>query len=182
MKLTGLQITAQLRDNLDVSIGRHLYAVLGTYAQLAVFEREALAQMKFSDGRPLPQAVNLNRMLMDRLGDEDLRDLVRSEGKRPQAIQRRLNLEFDALLAQLLDEHHFLTLKQVELLFAYRLDLQTIRARATNQNHILLLLPGEKRGDHVVLFAEADARFHRELAFQLVADNHLWELNDADPV
>jgi len=179
MKYTGPQITTLLRENLRVPVGRHLYAVLGAYAQLEQFERETLCQMTLPDGRKCPQALNLNRALMDRLGDADLRSLVRSEAKRPQAVQRRLNLELDALLAGCLEHEHFLALKQIELVFAYQLDLQTLRARASNQNHILLLLPGEVRGDHVTLFTEAGARFQRELPGQLIAENHLWELADA---
>jgi len=187
MKLSGPQITTILRENLQINSGRHLYGVLGTYAQLAVFEKNTLSQATFSpqtlspnEGAVPHKAINLNIALMDRIGDEDLRELVRSEGKRPQTIQRRLNLTFDSLLADLLAKDHFIILKQIELLFAYDLDLQTIRARASNQNHILLLLPGEKRGDHVALFTEANARFHRELPYQLIADNHLWELENAN--
>ena len=186
MKLSGPQITTILRENLQIDSGRHLYGVLGTYAQLAAFENDILSQINLLSQEPgnattaRHQVVNLNFALMDRIGDEDLRDLVRSEGKRPQTIQRRLNLTFDSLLANLLEKDHFIILKQIELLFAYDLDLQTIRARASNQNHILLLLPGEKRGDHVALFTEANSRFHRELPYQLIADNHLWELDNAN--
>jgi hypothetical protein len=186
MKLSGPQITTILRENLQIDSGRHLYGVLGTYSQLAAFENDILSQINLLSQEPgnattsHHQVVNLNFALMDRIGDEDLRDLVRSEGKRPQTIQRRLNLTFDSLLANLLEKDHFIILKQIELLFAYDLDLQTIRARASNQNHILLLLPGEKRGDHVALFTEANSRFHRELPYQLIADNHLWELENAN--
>ncbi len=179
MKLSGPQITTELRNRLQNPMGRHLYAVLGSYAQLEVFENDTLSQMALPDGRKCPPAVNLNRAIMDRLGDDDLLALARGEARRPLAVQRRLNHEFDALLASLLENDHFIVLKQVELLFAYRLDLQTIRARATNQNHILLLLPGEKRGDHVTLFAEASPDFHREIPGQLIADNQLWELENA---
>ncbi|MCX6083331.1 MAG: hypothetical protein NTW32_27710, partial [Chloroflexi bacterium] len=85
----------------------------------------------------------------------------------------------DSLLANLLTQDHFVILKNLELLFAFELELETVRARANNQNHILMMLPGEKRGDHIVLFSEAEQRFHRQLPFQLIADNHLWELDNA---
>ena len=179
MKISGAQIVSALRENLSNHSGRHLYGVLAPYAGLARFEQESLSQASLVEGKRFPAAVNLNLGLMERIGDDDLRQLVRSEGKHPTAIQRRLNLEFDALLGSLLEGEHFLILKQIELLFAYSLDLQTIRARATNQNHILLLLPGERRGDHIALFTEANARFQRELPYQLIAENHLWELEDA---
>ena len=76
------------------------------------------------------------------------------EARLPQTVQRRLNQEFDLLLLDYLQNASFLILKQIELLFAYNLDLHVIRSRATNQKHILLLLPGVKRGDHITLFSE----------------------------
>ena len=179
MKYSGPQITNLLRENLQVDIGRHLYAVLGTYAQLAAFEKIDLPQVYLTDNQPFPPAVNLNRALLDRLGDEDAKELARNEGKRPKAVQKRLSVEFDALLASLLSQCRYLAVKQIEMLFAFELPLETFRARAVNQNHILLLLPGEKRGNHVLLFSEADSQFHRILPDQLITDNHIWELDNA---
>ncbi|MDD5368130.1 MAG: hypothetical protein PHQ40_03515 [Anaerolineaceae bacterium] len=178
-KFSGPQTTHLLRENLQRDIGRHLYAVLASYEQLSAFEESDLSQVKLPDGTPFPAPVNLNQALLNRLGDDDLKALVKNESKRPQAIQRRLSLEFDALLAGQLEPCHFLAIKQIELLFAFDLPLETFRARAANQNHILLLLPGEKRGDHVLLFSQADPRFHRTLPEQLITDNHLWELDHA---
>jgi hypothetical protein len=179
MKLKGMQIITNLRESLQVEIGRHLYAVLAGYASLEAFENNELAQARKIDGTSMPKACNLSRSLLDRIGDSDLRDLVKQEGKYPIGVKRRLANELDALLANLLNQDHFLILKNLELLFAFGLELETLRARANNQNHILLLLPGEKRGDHVILFSEAEGRFHRQLPFQLIADNHLWELDHA---
>ena len=179
MKLKGMQIITNLRESLQVDIGRHLYAVLAGYAQLEAFEKNELAQARKIDGTSMPKAINLSRSLLDRIGDSDLRDLVKQEGKYPIGVKRRLGNELDGLLANLLSQDHFLILKNLELLFAFGLELETLRARANNQNHILLLLPGEKRGDHVILFSEAEGRFHRQLPFQLIADNHLWELDHA---
>jgi hypothetical protein len=179
MKLKGSQIITNLRENLQVEIGRHLYAVLAGYAQLDAFERNELAQARKVDGASMPNAINLSHSLLDRMGDSDLRSLVKQEGKYPIGVKRKLDHEFDALLANLLIQDRFVILKNLELLFAFDLELETIRARATNQSHILLLLPGEKRGDHIFLFTEAEQRFHRQLPFQLIADNHLWELDHA---
>lgn len=179
MKLKPSQIVTTLRENLQVDIGRHLYAVLASYAQLDAFERQDLAQARKSDGTPMPKSINISRSLLDRIGDSDLRDLVKQESIFPTSVQQRLGRAFDALLADLLYQDHFVILKNPELLFAFDLELETIRARANNQNHILLLLPGEQRGEHVFLFTEADSRFHRQLPFQLIADNHLWEFDHA---
>jgi hypothetical protein len=178
MKITGPQVISEIREKLQFGVGRHLYGALGGYAQLADFEETALAHAQDPQGRPFPEPVNLNRELLARIGDEDLRKLIQAEARRPQAIQRRLGQELDALLASLLEQHPFLILKQLELLFAYGLDLSVFRTRATNQNHILLLLPGARHGDHIALFHEAGSRFQRTLPPNLIADNHLWELKD----
>ena len=178
MRITGPQVISELREKLRFDVGRHLYGVLGTYAQLADFEAAALTQALDPQRRRLPQAVNLNRELLARIGDGDLRGLVRAEARRPHTIQRRLTQELDNLLGELLQEHRFLILKQIELLFAYELDLGAFRTRATNQNHILMLLPGARYGDRVTLFHEGGSRFLRTLPPNLIADNHLWELKD----
>ena len=179
MKLTGPQVIGELRDKLPVGVGRHLYAVLGTYAQLAHFELDHLAQARDLEGHPLPVPLNVNRELLARIGDEDLRQLVRDEPRRPQTVQRRLNQELQDLLNDRLRASWFLILKQIELLFAYELDLTAFRTRASNQSHILLLLPAERRSDHITIFHEADARFQRTMPENLIADNHLWELTNA---
>ncbi len=177
-KVSGQQVTNLLRENLQVDIGRHLYAVLGSYERLTAFEAKDLAHFRFPGDTPFPPAINLNAALLSRLGDDDLKGLVKNEGKRPLAIQRRLSLEFDTLLAALLEKNRCIAIKQIELLFAFGLPLEAFRARATNQNHILLLLPGEIRGDHVMLFAQSRTQFHRTLPDQLITANHLWELEN----
>ncbi len=151
---------------------------MGSYKQLEKFEREDLATATDSNGAVLPRPVNVNRDLLARIGDADLRRLVAHEGKRPQSIQWRLNQEFDLLLKDLLKNHTLLILKQLELLFAYSLELSVLRTRASNQDHILLLLPGERRGEQLIIFHEAGAQFHRSIPGNLIANNHLWELTD----
>ena len=177
MKLTGPQFISQLREKLQFDIGRHLYGVLGTYKQLAQFEREDLRQARMPDGALFPRPINLNKTLLDNIADEDLRRLVRDEARRPHTAQSRLNQELDAVLGELLKNTNFLIVKQIELLFAYNLDLSVFRTRASNQHHMLLLLPGARRGEQVNLFQDADPRFHRLLIPNLIADNHLWELS-----
>ena len=178
MTLTGPQVISALREKLQFSAGRHLYGLLGTYAQLARFEDSDLPQARDPEGNPFPVPVNLNHELMARIGDDDLRQLVRDEARRPQAVQRRLGQELDNLLGHLLQSDHLLILRQMELIFAYSLDLSVFRTRATDRNHILLLLSGERRGDRITLFHDADPRFHRSLPGNLIADNHIWELKD----
>jgi hypothetical protein len=177
MMLTGPQVIGELRGKLPMNVGRHLYAVLGTYAQLEQFETLHLAQARDADGQPFPTPVNVNYALLARIADDDLKQLVRDEPRRPQAVQRRLNLELQALLDEALAASCFVILKQLELLWAYELELTVFRTRAANQNHILLLLPGERRGEHITIFHEAEARFHRALPGNLITETHLWELD-----
>ncbi|HOU13761.1 MAG TPA: hypothetical protein PKZ84_11645 [Anaerolineae bacterium] len=180
MILTGPQIINVLREKLQFAAGRHLYGVLGSYANLARFEEEDLAHARLADGARFPVPHNLNKVLLDNIGDDDLKRLGQDEARRPQAVQSRLNQELDRVLGALLHEQHFIILKQIEMLFAFSLDLGVFRIRASNQNHILLLLPGERRGDQVLLFHEAEARFQRLLISNLIADNHLWELGERE--
>jgi hypothetical protein len=176
MKLTATQIISELRTRLQVDVGRHLYGVLGSYAGLEGFERTHLAEARNLDGAPFPAPLNLNRALLDSIADDDLRSLIRDEARQPLATQRRLNEHLASLLTSRLREAHFLIVKQIELIFAYELELTVFRTCATNDKHILLLLPGERRGDRITLFHEAEARFQRTLPDNLLADNHLWEL------
>ena len=178
MKLTGPQIISQLRDKLTFDVGRHLYAVLGGYEQLDQFERRDLAQARDPEGQSFPLPFNVNRELLARIGDDDLRHLVKVEARRFNAVQRHLNQAFDQLLHDLLQQNRLIILKQLELLFAYSLDLSVLRTRASNQSHILLLLPGERRGERLLIFHEAAERFQRSIPQNLVADNHLWEMAD----
>ena len=179
MKLTGPQIITQLRDKLSFDVGRHLYAVLGTYSQLTQFEQHDLAQARETEGQPFPTPFNINQELLARIGDDDLRHLVNVEARRFNAVQRHLNHAFDRLLHDFLQQNRLIILKQTELLFAYSLDLSVLRTRASNQSHILLLLPGEQRGERLTIFHEAAERFQRTIPQNLVADNHLWELNSS---
>ena len=178
MKMTGPQVISDLLDKLRFAVGRHLYAVLGSYARLAQFERADLAQARDLKGNRFPAAINLSHELLRRIGDEDLCQLTRDEARRPQAVQRRLERELDALLGDLVHQHWLVILKQMELVFAHSLDLSAFRTRAVNDAHVLLLLPGERRGERVVLFHEGGSRFERFLPGNLIADNHIWELKD----
>ncbi len=178
MKTSGPEIITELREKLKFDIGRHLYGVLGSYQQLDRFEKTDLGNATLPNGEPFPPAVNLNRVLLASIGDEDLKKLVRDEAKRPQAVQRALNNSLNNVLGTLMTESNLLILKNLELIFAYDLDLSFFRTRATDQNHLLLLIPGERRSDHITVFQEASTRFHRPLPSNLIADNHLWELID----
>jgi len=174
--LNGPQIISELRKQLQNQSGRHLYAVLGTYQQLENFEKNDLAPALTADGRILPKPVNFNRDLLVHIEDEALRRMVRDESRRPQAVESQLNQAFDQVLRKHFSEKYLLILKQCELLFAYKLDLSKLRTYATNQNHLLLLLPGRQVSNQILLFHESDQRFQTQFPGQLVTENNLWEL------
>ncbi len=178
MKLPGPQIISELRDKLRFDVGRHLYAILGTYAQLRRFEDGDLAHAVDFAQHLFPTPINLNQSLLQRIPDDELRNLVRDEARFPQSVRGNLNRAVQAVLQQELQAKNLLIIKQLEMLFAYNLDLTIFRTSATNQKHILLLIPGERRGQHVALFQDADQRFHHTLPDNLIADNHMWELSN----
>ena len=116
--------------------------------------------------------------MLDRIDDDELKSLVQTEASRVGSVKKRLSDELDTLVAHELATRSLLNLKNVELLFAYDLELNCLRIRATNQKHILLLLPGECVGDRITLFHEAPPHNHRTLPTNLVPENHLWELSE----
>jgi hypothetical protein len=175
MKLSGHEINSQLRQKLEMPTGRHLYVVLGIYERLERYEKVDFREAGLPSGG---EPVNVNHNLLERINDEELKRLVQTEASRTESVKDRLAKELDALVAEKLNEGSFLTLKNMELLFAYDLELNCLRIRATNQKHILILLPGEKVGNRITLFHEAPSNNHRTLPTNLVPENHLWELNE----
>lgn len=177
MKLSGPLIITRLQKKLRSTSGRHLYGILGKYKQLARFEKENLSQGRTPEGKKLPKPVNVNKTILDRLDDESLRDLVKNEGRTPRVIEKRLGAEFDSLLADGFQRSNILILKHFEILYAYDVELDCLRRRATNENHIILLLPGIIINDRIPLFTETESVNHRIFTGNLIANDHIWELN-----
>lgn len=178
MKLSGHEINTQLRQKLEMPTGRHLYVVLGTYERLERYEKVAFREARSPSGNRLGDPVNVNHHLLDRINDDELKRLVQTEASRTESVKDRLSKELDALVAEKLNGGWFIALKNLEILFAYDLELNCLRIRATNQKHILVLLPGERVGDRITLFHEAPQNNHRTLPTNLVPENHLWELSE----
>jgi hypothetical protein len=178
MKLSGHEINTQLRQKLEMPTGRHLYVVLGTYERLERYEKVAFREARSPSGNRLGDPVNVNHHLLDRINDDELKRLVQTEASRTESVKDRLAKELDALVAEKLNGGWFIALKNLEILFAYDLELNCLRIRATNQKHILVLLPGERVGDRITLFHEAPQNNHRTLPTNLVPENHLWELSE----
>jgi hypothetical protein len=176
MKMSDHEVNSHLRERFHNVAGRHLYVILGTYDALARYERIAFPEVRDPDNEQLRPALNVNYTLLERLPDEELKELVQNEARRPQQVKDRLYHELDRLLAEELAKNSIVTLKQVELLFAYDLELDKLRTRATNQKHILLLLPGQRSGDNIWLFHEAAPQWHRTMPNALVPEEHLCEI------
>jgi hypothetical protein len=174
--LSGPQVISELRRQIQNQSGRHLYVVLGSYSQLEFFEKNDLAHAQMADGQAFPEPVNFNRELLACIEDDVLRRMVRDESRRPQAVESQLNQAFDHVLRQYFEQCSFLPLKQCELMFAYNLDVSKLRTYATNQNHLLLILPGMQVSHQIQLFHEAETRFQKQFPGQLVTENNLWEL------
>lgn len=178
MKLSGHEIISQLRQKLEMPTGRHLYVVLGTYERLTRFDRVTFREARSPTNQRLGDSLNVSLNLLERIKDDDLKWLVRNEASLSETVKKRLADELDALVDEKLASTAFLALKHLELLFAYDLEMNCLRIRATNQKHILVMLPGERVGDRITLFHEASPPNHRTLPANLVPENHLWELSE----
>ncbi|MBX7133790.1 MAG: hypothetical protein K1X67_14040 [Fimbriimonadaceae bacterium] len=178
MRMSGHEINSQLRQKLEMPTGRHLYVVLGTYVRLEHYERVDFREARSPTNQKLDEIVNVNHQLLERIPDDELKKLVQTEASRTESVKARLIKELDALVGERLNAGSFLALKNLEMIFAYDLELNCLRIRAANQKHILVLLPGEKVGDRITLFHEAPSNNHRTLPTNLVPENHLWELSE----
>jgi hypothetical protein len=139
MKLSGHEINSQLRQKLEMPTGRHLYVVLGTYERLERYEKVDFREARSPTGQKLAEPVNVNHLLLERIPDDELKRLVQTEASRTESVKDRLSKELDALVASKLNGGSFIALKNLEILFAYDLELNSLRIRAANQKHILLL-------------------------------------------
>ena len=83
MRLSGHEINSQLRQKLAMHTGRHLYVVLGSYDCIDRYERAAFREARSPEDKPLGTALNINRSLLQRFEDEELKWLVRNEAGMP---------------------------------------------------------------------------------------------------
>jgi hypothetical protein len=178
MKFQATDILGFLQQNLSNNIGRHLYAVLGTYSQLDKFTKTAINHAKQPNGEPFPKPISLNQVLLDSFDPDSLQEMIHKELKRPQNTQDKLNRAFDEFLRISREETKFLILKDLELLFAYSLDVSRLRLWASNQQHLLILLPGENRSDQIYLFPEVSDEESFKFDNQLFSENNIWELSN----
>ena len=170
------KIIESIRTKLAVPTGRHLYGILGSYKTLTKFEKH-LRQAKTPEGGPFPKALNVNKGILDAIPDDEFKHLAENESRRPEPTAAYVAKAFESLLRKALGKTPALVLAHMELLFAYRIDLNLLRALATDEKRIILLLPGKRSSGHVIIFPELEEASYR-LPTTLIADNHLWELTD----
>lgn len=173
--MTDTEIIEALRSKLTMASGRHLYGVLGgSYAALEDFAAK-LRQARTPANKQFPKPLNVTRGILDAIPDDEFRHLVENEAKRPEPTAAHVAKAFEIFLRSELDRKGLVVLANLELLFAYSLELNLLRTMATDDHRIVLLLPGRRSGGKVVMFpglADGDYR----LPANLIADNHLWEL------
>lgn len=169
-----VEVVEALCSKLAVGSGRHLYAILGPYPALDDFAQR-LAQAKLLDGRRFPVPLSVNRGILDAIPDNDFKRLTRDEVIYPEPTVAHIRQAFEQFLRNQLQGRGLVILRDLELLFAYGIELNMLRVLAANDDHILLLLPGRRERGQIVLFPESEQHVCT-LPTTLIAENHLWEL------
>ncbi len=170
------EIIEALRAKLALPGGRHLYGVLGSYAALKDFA-QTLQQGKDPEGRPFPPPVSVNRGILDAIPDDEFRHLVENEAKRPEPTAAHVAKAFEKFLRLQLQKEGLLVLANLEMLFAYGIELHLLRTLATDEDRIMLLLPGTREGGQIIMFPGLTEGSY-PLPTNLIAENHLWEIRE----
>ena len=174
--MKSTEIIEAIRQKLTVPGGRHLYGVLGTYVQLDGFARK-LTQAKTTDGDPFPKPVNVNRGILDAIPDDEFKQLAENEAKRPEPTAAHVARAFERFLRANLTGKGILVLSNLEMLFAYHIELNLLRTMAADEDRVLLLLPGRRSRGRIIMFHEMDEGDYT-LPTNLIAENHLWEIRE----
>ena len=155
-------IIETLRTKLNMPGGRHLYGVLGTYPALVAFA-DQLKQARTTDGQRFPAPLSVNRGILEAIPDDEFRQLVEDEAKRPEPTAAHVAKAFESFLRSTLRGKGLIVLANLEMLFAYHLELN------------LLLLPGKREGGRIIMFPDLEEGSYT-LPTNLIAEDHLWEL------
>jgi hypothetical protein len=119
----------------------------------------------------------VNREILDGIPDEEFRPLVEREAKRPEPTAAHVTKAFEGFLRRALSGAGLVALADLELVFAYGIELNLLRTLAADDNRVLLLLPGRRESGHVRMFPDlVDGSY--ALPVNLIADNHLWQLTE----
>jgi hypothetical protein len=136
-----------------------------------------LQQAKTADGNTFPAPRNVNRGILDAIPDDEFRQLVENEAKRPEPTAAHVAKAFEAFLRSQLGKTKLLVLANLEMLFAYNLELNLLRTMAADEHRVLLLLPGKRTSGRIIMFPTYEEGSYL-LPTNLVADNHMWEITE----
>ncbi len=171
--MTPAEIIQALSRKLTTPVGRQLYAVVGSYKALDAFQKD-LAKARTNEGKPFPKPVSVNREVLSVIPDEEFKLVAEKEAKRPEVAAAHVQQAFQTFLRAGLQKKGLLVLADLELLFAYRVDLDVLRTLAADQNQVLLLLPGKREEGRVKLFPDWPGASYL-LPTTLIAEDHQWE-------
>ena len=167
-------IIIALRNKLEIPVGRHLYGVIGSYKSLDKFMR-VLQEATTSNGDHFPTPISVTRGIIETFSDEEFRSIVKDEAQRPESTRRSVELSFEKFLRTQFKQKKILVLTDLEILFPYNTDLSPLRTMATDENRIILLLPGKRSGERIVMYPDlADGEY--KIPKSLIANDHLWEV------
>lgn len=172
--MNDTDIIEALREKLSMPVGRHLYGLLGNYEPLERFAAK-LRQAKTPEGDRFPKAISVNRGILKKIPDGEFRKLAENEAKRPEPTAAHVAKAFEGFLREKLKEKGLLVLANLEMLFAYHVDLSPLRTLSTDANRIILLLPGKREKGKIIMFPEYD-RTGFFLPDNLIATGHIWEI------
>ena len=174
--MKSTEIIDAIRQKLTIPGGRHLYGVLGTYSQLDGFAKK-LRQAKTTDGDSFPKPVNVNRGILEAIPDDEFRQLAENEAKRPEPTAAHVARAFERFLRANLAGKGILVFSNLEMLFAYHVELNLLRTMAADDDRVLLLLPGRRSRGRIIMFHEMEGGDYT-LPTNLIAENHLWQVRE----
>jgi hypothetical protein len=170
------EIIEALRGRVTIQSGRHLYGVLGSYQSLGEFGVELNKANVPDSTEKFPLPLNVNRGILEAIPDEEFKRLASDEARHPQPTANQVGRAFEAFLRRVLTGKGLVVLSNFEMLFAYNLELNLLRSMATDDNRILLLLPGKKSAGKIIMFPDMEGADY-VLPVNLIAENHMWNLD-----
>jgi len=84
---------------------------------------------------------------------------------------------FEQFLRANLTGQGILVLSNLEMIFAYHIELNLLRTMAADEDRVLLLLPGRRSRGRIIMFHEMEGGDYTLLT-NLIAENHLWEIRE----
>jgi len=168
------EVVEVLVAKLAIPTGRHLYAVVGPYPALQRFG-SSLTGTALPDGTKVERSVSVTAEVLNRIADDEFRRIVADEAKRPEVVTAEVQRAFEAFIRGVARRQRLVVLGNLEVVFAYHLELNLLRTLAADDVRILLMLAGRIANGKTVLF-EDQPEAQYSLPTNLIAENHLWEL------